>query len=43
LWLKEAKAKLENIPAVILEKVDSDKAEEVKAKLEEAGAVVNLK
>jgi large subunit ribosomal protein L7/L12 len=43
LGLKEAKAKLENIPAVILEKVDADKAEEVKAKLEEAGAVVNLK
>ena len=43
LGLKEAKAKLENIPAVIAEKVDADKAEEIKAKLEEAGAVVNLK
>jgi len=43
LWLKEAKAKLENIPAVIAEKVDPDKAEEIKSKLEEAGAVVNLK
>ena len=43
LGLKEAKAKLETIPAVIVEKVDADKAEEIKAKLEEAGAVVNLK
>ena len=43
LGLKEAKAKLETIPAVIAEKVDADKAEEIKAKLEEAGAVVNLK
>ena len=43
LGLKEAKAKLETIPAVIAEKIESDKAEEMKAKLEEAGAVVNLK
>ena len=41
--LKDAKAKLETIPAVIAEKIDADKAEEIKAKLEEAGAVVNLK
>jgi large subunit ribosomal protein L7/L12 len=43
LGLKEAKAKLENIPAVIAEKIEPEKAEEIKAKLEEAGAVVNLK
>ena len=43
LGLKEAKAKLETLPAVIAEKVDADKAEEIKAKLEEAGATVNLK
>jgi len=41
--LKEAKAKLETIPAVIAEKIEADKADEIKAKLEEAGAVVNLK
>ena len=41
--LKEAKAKLETLPAVIAEKVDADKAEEIKAKLEEAGATVTLK
>lgn len=43
LWLKEAKAKLETIPAVIAEKIEADKADEMKAKLEEAGATVNLK
>jgi large subunit ribosomal protein L7/L12 len=43
LGLKEAKAKLETLPAVIAEKIDADKAEEIKAKLEEAGATVNLK
>jgi len=45
LWLglKESKAKLESLPAVIAEKIDADKAEEMKAKLEEAGATVNLK
>ena len=43
LGLKEAKAKLATLPAVIAEKVDTDKAEEIKAKLEEAGATVNLK
>lgn len=43
LWLKEAKAKIETIPAVIAEKIEADKADEMKAKLEEAGATVNLK
>lgn len=43
IGLKEAKAKIEKLPAVIAEKVDASKAEEIKAKLEEAGATVNLK
>jgi len=43
LWLKEAKAKLETLPAVIKEKISPEEAEEIKSKLEEAGAVVNLK
>jgi large subunit ribosomal protein L7/L12 len=41
--LKEAKAKLETLPAVIKEKISPEEAEEIKSKLEEAGAVVNLK
>jgi len=45
LWLglKEAKGKIAELPAVIKEKISTDEAEELKAKLEEAGAVVNLK
>ncbi len=43
LWLKEAKEKIAEVPAVIKEKVSPEEAEELKAKLEEAGAVVNLK
>jgi len=43
LGLKEAKEKVAEVPAVIAEKIDADKAEEMKAKLEEAGATVNLK
>ena len=41
--LKEAKDKLATIPAVIKEKIPAEEAEEIKAKLEEAGAVLNLK
>jgi large subunit ribosomal protein L7/L12 len=43
IGLKDAKAKLEKLPAVIAEKIEPEKAEEIKAKLEEAGATVNLK
>ena len=43
LGLKEAKEVVENAPKAIQEGVAKDKAEEIKAKLEEAGAAVNLK
>jgi large subunit ribosomal protein L7/L12 len=43
LGLKEAKAAVEAAPNVILEAQPKDKAEEAKAKLEEAGAAVTLK
>ena len=43
LGLKEAKAAVESAPAPIQEGVDKDKAEEIKAKLEEAGAAVTVK
>ena len=43
LGLKEAKAAVEAAPAPIQEGVAKDKAEEVKAKLEEAGAAVTIK
>jgi len=43
LGLKEAKDLVEDVPAKIKEGVGKDEAEEVKAKLEEAGAVVELK
>ncbi len=43
LGLKEAKAAVEEAPNAILEGVDKDKAEEAKAKLEEAGAAVSIK
>ena len=43
LGLKEAKEVVESAPKTILEGVDKDKAEEVKSKLEEAGAAVTLK
>ncbi len=43
LGLKESKAKLETLPAVIKEKIPSEEAEDLKAKLEEAGATINLK
>ena len=41
--LKEAKDKVATIPAIIKEKISAEEADEIKAKLEEAGAVVNLK
>lgn len=43
LGLKEAKETVEKAPTVILEGVAKDKAEEDKAKLEDAGAAVTLK
>jgi large subunit ribosomal protein L7/L12 len=43
LGLAEAKALVEAIPAKIKEAVSKDEAEEVKKKLEEVGAVVELK
>jgi len=43
LGLKEAKETVEGAPKAIQEGVDKDKAEEIKAKLEEAGAAVTLK
>ena len=43
LSLKEAKEVVENAPKAIQEGVAKDKAEEIKAKLEEAGAAVTLK
>ena len=43
LGLKEAKEAVECAPATLQEGVAKDKAEEIKAKLEEAGAAVTLK
>ena len=43
LGLKEAKEVVENAPKAIQEGVAKDKAEEIKAKLEEACAAVTLK
>lgn len=43
IGLKDAKAKIETLPAMIKEKISSDEADELKSKLEEAGATVNLK
>jgi large subunit ribosomal protein L7/L12 len=43
LGLKEAKELVESAPKAVLEKVDKEKAEEAKGKLEEAGASVSLK
>ena len=43
LGLKEAKEVVETAPKAIQEGVAKDKAEEIKAKLEEAGAAVTLK
>ena len=41
--LKEAKAIVDGAPSVIKEGVSAAEAEEIKAKLEEAGASVTLK
>ena len=41
--LKEAKEVVEKAPAPVKEKISSDEAESIKAKLEEAGATVALK
>ena len=43
LGLKEAKEVVEGAPKAVLEGVNKEKAEEIKAKLEEAGAAVTLK
>ncbi len=43
LGLKEAKEAVEAAPNAILEGVSKEKAEEAKAKLEEAGAAVTIK
>ena len=43
LGLKEAKELVESAPAPVQEGVAKDKAEEMKTKLEEAGAAVTLK
>lgn len=43
LGLKEAKDMVDAAPSVVKEKVKKEEAEELKAKLEEAGATVNLK
>jgi large subunit ribosomal protein L7/L12 len=43
LGLKEAKAAVDEAPTAIKEAVSKDEAEEIKAKLEEQGATVELK
>ncbi|MGZ9587219.1 50S ribosomal protein L7/L12 [Paenibacillus marinisediminis] len=43
LGLKEAKEVVDNAPKAIKEKVSKDEAEAIKAKLEEAGASVEVK
>lgn len=43
LGLKEAKELVESAPSPVQEGVAKDKAEEIKGKLEEAGAAVSLK
>ena len=43
LGLKEAKELVDNAPKVVKEAVSKAEAEEIKAKLEEQGAEVNLK
>ncbi|MBA8827051.1 large subunit ribosomal protein L7/L12 [Saccharopolyspora lacisalsi] len=43
LGLKEAKELVEDVPKPLLEKVDKEKADEAKAKLEESGAKITLK
>ncbi len=43
LWLKDAKEIVTKAPVAIKEKITSDEADWIKAKLEEAGAIVTLK
>jgi len=43
LGLKEAKALVDEAPKPIKEKVSKEEAEQIKAKLEEAGATVEIK
>lgn len=43
LGLKEAKALIDETPKAVKEKVSKDEAESIKAKLEEAGAEVEVK
>lgn len=43
LGLKEAKELVESAPKVIRESLDKDSADDLKAKLEEVGAVITLK
>ncbi len=43
LGLKEAKELVDNIPATVKEQLSKEDAEELKGKLEEAGATVELK
>ncbi len=43
LGLAEAKAKVEGVPTVIKEQVSKDEAEELKKRLEDVGAKVELK
>ena len=43
LGLKEAKALVDEAPSNVKEHIDKDEAEDIKAKLEEAGATVEFK
>jgi large subunit ribosomal protein L7/L12 len=43
LGLKEAKEMVENLPATLKEGVSKEEAEDIKSKMEEAGAPVELK
>jgi large subunit ribosomal protein L7/L12 len=43
LGLKEAKALVEGAPIAVKEGVSKDEAEQIKAKLEEVGAIIDLK
>lgn len=43
LGLKEAKELVEDVPKPLLERVEKEKADDAKAKLEESGAKISLK
>ncbi len=43
LGLKEAKALVDGVPAAVKEDIEPEEAEEIKEKLEEAGATVEVK